>query len=206
MWRKFWRSFARHGGASKRTATARRILAFERLEDRSLLAALPTFTTLSVSASTVAVGQPVTLTATVAVAPPNTGTPTGGTVTFFNGSTTLGTAPLNSGTATLRVSTLPLGTDLITASYGGNSSFAASSTEIGPNSIITTVAGNGTGYNGDGIPATAAELNHPRVSRWTPPGTSSSPTANNNRIREVNHATGMITTVAGNGTAGLQRR
>ena len=28
----------------------------------------------------------------------------------------------------------------------------------------------------------------------------------NNRIREVNLATGMITTVAGNGTARLQRR
>ena len=28
----------------------------------------------------------------------------------------------------------------------------------------------------------------------------------NDRIREVNHATGVITTVAGNGTRGLQRR
>ena len=37
-----------------------------------------------------------------------------------------------------------LGTDVLTASYGGNGNFAASSTVIGPNSIITTVAGNGT--------------------------------------------------------------
>ena len=41
----------------------------------------------------------------------------------------------------------------------------------------------------------------PEVSRWTRPGTSSSPIGND-RIREVNHATGVITTVAGNGTAG----
>ena len=42
----------------------------------------------------------------------------------------------------------------------------------------------------------------PQASRWTPPGTSSSPTSGNNRIREVNLATGVITTVAGNGTGG----
>ena len=62
------------------------------------------------------------------------------------------------------------------------------------------------GYSGDNGPATAAELNDPRVSRWTPPGTSSSPTSGNNRIREVNPPRGVITTVAGNGTGGLQRR
>ena len=44
--------------------------------------------------------------------------------------------------------------------------------------MITTVAGNGIcGYSGDGGPATAAELDDPAASRWTPPGTSSSPTA-----------------------------
>ena len=86
--------------------------------------------------------------------------PSGGTVTFFNGSVSLGTAPLNSGTATLQVSTLPVGADLLTASYSGCGNFAGSSTAIGPNSIITTVAGSGTTYNGDGIP-TAAELGSP---------------------------------------------
>ena len=83
---------------------------------------------MQVSAATLAYGQTETLTATVAVAPPNTGTPDGGTVTFFNGATPFGTPPLSSGTATLQVSTLPLGTDLLTASYGGNSSFTASAT------------------------------------------------------------------------------
>ena len=105
------------------------------------------------------------------------GVPTG-TVTFSEGSTTLGTAALDStGTATLNISTLSVGSDTITASYGGDASYAGSSTTIGPNSIITTVAGNGTaGYSGDSGPATAAELNAPWASRWTRPGTSSSPT------------------------------
>ena len=69
--------------------------------------------------------------------------------------------------------------------------------------VITTVAGNGT-------QATAAitvrppppNWTTPQASRWTPPGTSSSPTPATTVIREVNHATGVITTVAGNGTAG----
>ena len=40
------------------------------------------------------------------------------------------------------------------------------------------------------------------MSPWTRPGTSSSPIVGNNRIREVNASTGVITTVAGNGTEG----
>ena len=86
---------------------ARRILTLERLEERSLLTAVPTLTSLQVSAASLTYGQTETLTATVAVAPPNTGTPTGGTVTFLQREHSLGTAPLSSGTATLQVSTLP---------------------------------------------------------------------------------------------------
>ena len=42
---------------------------------------------------------------------------------------------------------------------------------------IITVAGNGTaGYSGDNGPATAAELNDPTASPWTPRATCSSPT------------------------------
>ncbi|HKR03207.1 MAG TPA: T9SS type A sorting domain-containing protein, partial [Bacteroidia bacterium] len=69
--------------------------------------------------------------------------------------------------------------------------------------LISTIAGTGTaGYNGDGIPATAAELN-------TPYGVSLDAAANvyiadyyNNRIRKVIAATGMITTIAGTGAGG----
>ena len=67
--------------------------------------------------------------------------------------------------------------------------------------VITTVAGNGTqGYSGDNGPATAAELMLPRGVAVDSAGDLFIADADNNRIREVNHATGVITTVAGNGT------
>jgi sugar lactone lactonase YvrE len=66
--------------------------------------------------------------------------------------------------------------------------------------IITTVAGNGVGgYSGDGGSALSAELN-------TPEGVATDASHNiyiadtyNNRIRKIDYATGIITTVAGNG-------
>ena len=73
--------------------------------------------------------------------------------------------------------------------------------------MITTVAGNGTaGYSGDGGQATAAELDYPTGVAVDAAGDLFIADTGNNRIREVNHATGVITTVAGNGTCGLQRR
>ena len=68
---------------------------------------------------------------------------------------------------------------------------------------ITTVAGNGTqGYSGDNGPATAAELNYPQGIAVDGRGNLFIVDANDNVIREVNIATGVITTVAGNGTGG----
>jgi hypothetical protein len=203
MFQKLLRSFARSAGNSKRKPTARRILALERLEERQLLSAVPTLTTLSASASTVALGQSVTLTATVAVVSPNTGTPSGGTVTFLNGTTSLGTAALASGKATLQVSALPLGADVLLADYSGDGvNFAASSTVIGPNSIITTYAGNGTDGYSNGIAATAAQLSGPDGVAVDAAGDLFIADNANNVIREVNHTTGVITTVAGDGTQG----
>ena len=73
--------------------------------------------------------------------------------------------------------------------------------------VITTVAGNGTvGYSGDNGPATAAELDGPTGVAVDSAGDLFIADSANNRIREVNHATGVITTVAGNGTWRLQRR
>jgi trimeric autotransporter adhesin len=69
--------------------------------------------------------------------------------------------------------------------------------------IITTIAGNGTGgYSGDNGPATSAELNSPQALALDVAGDLFIVDANNNRIRKVAAASGMITTVAGNGTAG----
>ncbi len=70
-------------------------------------------------------GQSVTFTATVTANSPGAGTPTG-TVTFKDGATTIGTPTLSGGVATLTTATLALGSHSITATYGGDSDFAAS--------------------------------------------------------------------------------
>ncbi len=69
--------------------------------------------------------------------------------------------------------------------------------------LISTVAGNGTaGYNGDGIAATSAELNNPDAVVLDAAGDVFISDSHNNRVREVNKSTGLISTVAGTGTAG----
>jgi len=68
----------------------------------------------------------VTLTAVVSA---ESGVPTG-SVTFQDGDTLLGTANLNAGTAILTVSNLRIGSHRITASYAGDSSFAASNSPV----------------------------------------------------------------------------
>ena len=70
--------------------------------------------------------------------------------------------------------------------------------------IITTIAGNGTaGFKGDGGVAVSAEINSARGIALDSDGNLFIADVLNNRIREVVKATGIITTVAGNGTAGL---
>ncbi len=78
-----------------------------------------TASTLSSSLNPSNFGQSVTLTAVVA----SSGGPTPtGTVTFKNHSTTLGTSRLDlTGTASLTTSKLPVGSNVITASYNGDS-------------------------------------------------------------------------------------
>ena len=84
-------------------------------------------TTVQASPASANTGQLVTLTATIISQ--LVATPTG-TVTFYNGSTSLGTATLgSSGTATLSSTTLPTGSDSITASYGGDSDDAGSTSQ-----------------------------------------------------------------------------
>ena len=82
--------------------------------------------------------------------------------------------------------------------------------------IISTVAGTGTiasngagGYSGDGGPAIDAELNYPYAVVFDAAGNMYIPDSVNNRVREVKAAVGgaittasIITTYAGNGTAG----
>jgi sugar lactone lactonase YvrE len=67
--------------------------------------------------------------------------------------------------------------------------------------IITTVAGNGApSYSGDGGPATGAELNYPSDVAVDSSGNLYIADEPNERIRMVSSATGIISTVAGNGS------
>jgi len=69
--------------------------------------------------------------------------------------------------------------------------------------IITTVAGFGTiGYFGDNGPATSASLDYARGVAVDSAGNIYIADNENNRIRKVTAGTGIITTVAGNGTQG----
>jgi hypothetical protein len=69
---------------------------------------------------------------------------------------------------------------------------------------IYTVAGNGTGgYSGDGGAATGAELYYPQSASTDSAGNLYIADTSNCRIREVNAATQVINTIAGNGACGF---
>lgn len=69
--------------------------------------------------------------------------------------------------------------------------------------IISTIAGNGTsGYSGDGLQGTAAQLNFPTSVATDTAGNVYFADSQNNVIRKVS-TSGVITTVVGNGVAGF---
>ena len=75
--------------------------------------------------------------------------------------------------------------------------------KIAPDGTITTVAGNGTiGYSGDGGIATGAQLSSPGDVAVDSSGNIIISDTYNNVIRKINASTGIINTIAGNGTAG----
>jgi hypothetical protein len=74
---------------------------------------------------------------------------------------------------------------------------------LAPAQVIVTVAGTGTpGYNGDGLTATATELNAPYGVALDGDGNLYICDAFNYRIRKMS-PTGIMTTIAGNGTDGF---
>jgi len=88
---------------------------------QTLVVSLTTATVALTVPSTAMVGASVTLSAAVSG---TGGTPTG-TVTFKDGATTLSTVTLASGTASYSTNTLAAGAHSITATYSGDSTFAA---------------------------------------------------------------------------------
>lgn len=69
---------------------------------------------------------------------------------------------------------------------------------VGPDGVITTVAGTGPGLGGDGGPATAAQLRGPTAVTALPDGGFLIGDTGNGRVRRVG-PNGVITTVAGRG-------
>lgn len=75
--------------------------------------------------------------------------------------------------------------------------------KISPSGIITTIAGNGAfAYSGDDGPATSASLKSPYAVAVDTAGNVYIADTFNHRIRKVD-TSGVITTVAGNGTGGV---
>ena len=73
---------------------------------------------------------------------------------------------------------------------------------VSPSGTITTLAGNGqTGFSGDNGPARQASFSLPTGIRVYKGGAYVAD-GGNNRIRRIDLATGIVTTVAGNGAAG----
>lgn len=72
---------------------------------------------------------------------------------------------------------------------------------ISTNGIIKTVVGNGVaGFSGDGGLATAASLNRPHSIKIDTIGNYYIVDQQNSRIRKIDYSTGMISTIAGNGS------
>src|SRR5262249_21381165 len=93
----------------------------------------------------------------------------------------------------------------VTQDSSGNVYFADNQDQrirrVDSNGVITTIAGNGqTGFSGDGGPATSAKLNSPQAVKLDGKGNLFIADYNNNRIRKVVLSTGVITTIAGNGS------
>ncbi|MGH3924205.1 MAG: NHL repeat-containing protein, partial [Pseudonocardiaceae bacterium] len=74
--------------------------------------------------------------------------------------------------------------------------------KIDPNGVISTFAGAGPGYPGDGGPATQATLRFPKFVHVDQLGRLYIADSSNHRIRRVDQ-NGDITTIAGNGSGGF---
>ena len=104
-------------------------------------------TALAVDVNPSVSGDAIVLTATVTPAPPAPGVP-GGTVTFYDGASPIGTGTLSgAGVATLGFSSLAVGSHSLSAQYGGDATFGASTssvlTQVVRAKIVATAGANG---------------------------------------------------------------
>jgi hypothetical protein len=156
-------------------------------------------TTVTASPNPSVTGEPVTLTARVVAQSPGSGTPTG-TVTFFNGSTNLGQGNLAAGVAVLTTTALPAGTDSITASYGGDTNFTAS-TSSAYNIVIsqgtTNVAISASNTNPFALePVTFTAIVSTATGLGTPSGSVTFQTANGTVLGTAALSSGTATFTA----------
>ena len=102
---------------------------------------LGTTTVLTATPTTAVLGSSVTLRAVASPNPASMYTP-GGKMTFYNESVPLGSSSIAGGAAVLSITSLPLGTNSISATYGGDSKFAVSNSNVVPVVIVapTTIA------------------------------------------------------------------
>ena len=84
-----------------------------------------------------------------------------------------------------------------------NSATFTITSQVTVGATVTTVAGTGTaGFSGDGSAATSAQLNAPYGVAADADGNLYIADGSNHRIRRVDVSTGVISTIAGTGTAG----
>jgi sugar lactone lactonase YvrE len=159
---------------------------------------LTTVIVLRSTITTVGLGQSITFIATITDLSDGGSVANGGTVTFSDQNGVLGYGTVVDGEATFTISTLALGTFTVSASYGGSTDYALSTS----GTIVTVVGDGAAGYEGDGGPASASELDEPVGMCLDAEGDLFTADFGNNVVREVVKATGDIITVAGNGIAG----
>ncbi|MBL1112692.1 Ig-like domain repeat protein [Streptomyces sp. 110] len=100
-----------------------------------------TTTTLTSSPNPSTPGQNVTFTATVTAVPPATGTPTGNVTFVISGGPTLIGTLNGAGQATVSTNTLTTGAHTVTATYGGDTCFAGSTSPTITQNVVAAPTG-----------------------------------------------------------------
>ena len=171
-----WRRPAARGRKPRRWAGWESGL--EGLEARALLSLIPTSISVSAASATLRQGDSETLTAMVTTPagdpPPNF---SDSLVSFYDGATFLGAGTVAGGsTATFTTTALAPGLHSITATYSGDSAFAASASGVEPASVQSVVPATGVSSPGGVAVDGAGDLfiadsGHNQVVEVTPGGT-----------------------------------